>query len=113
MAIVIEFTGYAGSGKTYICERLTETFGKYSAVPSSIRVSIFDVIFYTIRYPYSTLITILFVFGTKQNNWSRNILFIKKILKYNIKLMKLSRSNVKYIFVDEGMLHRLREIRRT
>lgn len=113
MPIIIEFVGFAGSGKTFIREQLINTFGEESIVPADIKLSISDVISYTLKNPFGVLYTIMFIISTRQNNVKQAITYVKNILRYRIKLFKSIESGKKYVIVDEGIVHRLRMIRST
>ncbi len=113
MPIIIEFIGFAGSGKTFLKEQFIKEFVEESIVPDDIKLSMPDVLYYTIRNPLGVIYTVMFILSTRQKNLLKAISYIKNIVKYRIKLFKSLMLGREYIIVDEGILHRLRMIRST
>jgi len=113
MVVIIEFVGFAGSGKTYIREQLVNAFGSESAVPAAIQLRVSDVISYALKKPLRVIYTVLFILNTRQKSVGKSIRYIKKLLIYRMKLNKLMTEGKKYIIVDEGILQKFRMIRST
>ncbi len=110
---IIEFIGFSGSGKTFISRHLRDELGAGCILISDVHFNALDVLSYSLTHPLSIIDTILFIKSTKQPNRALAFEHIKSIVKYTIRLHKSSKIKHKYVLIDEGMLHKLRNIRST
>ena len=113
MPTILEFIGFAGSGKTFISRRLRDELGEGCVLISELEVGALDVLSFSVVHPLSVVYAILFIVSTKQPNRKLALGYIKEIIKYRLRIDKAMRSKHKCLLIDEGMLHKLRNIRGT
>jgi thymidylate kinase len=110
--IIIDFVGVGGSGKTYISRILREILAKQCLISSEYKLSIIDIIKYIFTHPIYVIQILIFVLTTKPKNIKSLRQSYFALFNYSIKHFVLSEKNTKYVIFDEGMLHKLRQIRR-
>lgn len=110
--MVIDFVGPSGSGKSTLSSSLSKRLGERSVLASDLRLTKFELITYCLLHPYQTVQSILFIKSTKPKGVTNFFKNLAILIIYQAKLEKLKKKNYKYIIFDEGLLHKLRQIRR-
>jgi len=80
---------------------------------NNLKLTKIDLITFCLAHPYQTVQSIHFIASTQPKSVSY---FLKKFLNliiYQAKLKKLKKGRANYIIFDEGLLHKLRQIRRS
>lgn len=106
----MDFTGLAGSGKSYILNKLHKRLDSLGYEVTSINKTHISIVDYLTSIPLLVR-SILFVLKTKPSSCSCMISCVFAWFKVQMKLRK-SRNFPGIILVDEGYLHKFRKIRR-
>ena len=110
--VIIDFVGVGGSGKTYLSKIIMDKLDVKCILASDYKLRLFDSIKHLIINPVYFFNCLIFLYRTKQKSLKSFKRSFYALSNYKVKYEVLTRKDYKAILFDEGMLHKLRQIRR-
>jgi deoxyadenosine/deoxycytidine kinase len=111
MAIVIEFVGAAGCGKSHITDRLVEKLGTRCIASKNVKISWLQILGYIARNINYTVQTCRFILQCRQKSYLNFRDSFTSVLIYQARVNIANRTGIPIIVFDEGILHKFRQIR--
>lgn len=113
--IVIDFIGVGGAGKTYIAKKLSlkiKEEGTSVVLANLEKLSFTMFIQFVFQQPRKFFMAFLFTKSSKPKGLKKYKQTLFATLNYCIKHHYFHQRNYKYVIFDEGLIHKLRQMRR-
>lgn len=109
--ITVEFVGHAGSGKSFLREKVVAALSESNQVAGRHRLRFLDLCLFGVRTPGTLSDILRLVLSSRPKNPRWAFTAMLKIVVCQIKMRNAIREGGGTVVFDEGMLHRLRMLR--